>query len=104
MERDGASAPEFVQIIRGRVKDQGAARKMMRERRDELLASRPDIVSGLMAWPGDDGTFTQVMCFRSEADARAGEQTMEDDRVGRDYADAMAVPPTFLDLTDPHVD
>lgn len=104
MEREGASAPGFVQIIRGRVKDQDATRRMMQQRRDDLFASRPDIVSGLMAWPGQDGTFTQVMCFRSEDEARSGESTMADDEVGRDYQDAMAEPPTFLDLPEPHLD
>jgi len=99
-----ATAAGFAQVIQGRVKDQSATKAMMRENEEELRAGRPDILGGLMAWHGTDGTFTQVMFFRSEADARSGEKAMESQDVGRQYQEMMATAPTFIDLPEPHFD
>ena len=65
-----------------------------------LAENRPDILGGLVAWHGDDGAFTQVVYFRSEDQARAGEAGGADER----YQDMMAGEPTFIDLRDPHFD
>ena len=96
-----ASDAGFVQIIRGRAKDEKVARSMMRESEGRVLAARPDIVGGIMAWHGDGGGFTQVMFFRSQEAARAGETAMEDGEVGEEYREMMAGEPTFLDLPEP---
>jgi hypothetical protein len=103
--RDGiADSAGFVQIIRSRAKDQDEARRMMAEDADRILASRPDILGGLMGWHGDGGGFTQVMCFRSEAEARTGEMAMHAADLDQGYREMMAVEPEFIDVTDPHFD
>lgn len=94
----------FVQVIEGRVKDREAARALLRDSESQLAVGRPDILGGLMAWHGDDGAFTQVMYFRSEAEARAAESTDTDAEVDEQYQAMMAVEPTFLDLTEPHIE
>lgn len=96
----GSDEAGFVQVIQGRVRDQDSARAMLRDAQPRLAEGRPDVLGGVMAWHGDGGGFTQVMYFRSEAEARAGEGQM-DDEVDRQYREAMAAEPTFLDLTDP---
>jgi hypothetical protein len=98
----GSDDAGFVQVIEGRVKNRKQARAMLHEQENELLAARPDILGGLMAWHDDDGGFTQVMYFRTEHEARAGESAERNDDVGREYQEMMADEPSFLDLTEPH--
>jgi hypothetical protein len=100
----GSDDARFVQVIRGRVKDEAAARSTIAEAQDRLGESRPDILGGVMAWHGDGGGFTQLMYFRSEAEAHAGEQDLADTDVDNEYREMMAEPPTFIDLTEPHFD
>ena len=94
----------FVQVISGTVKDKAAAQAMFDGVGDQLSAARPDILGGLMAWHGNGGDFTQVMYFRSEAEAHAAETAEVDPEVGNQYADIMAIPPSFLDLAEPQFD
>ncbi|MEZ5144557.1 MAG: hypothetical protein R2726_18895 [Acidimicrobiales bacterium] len=97
----GSDEAGFVQVIQGRVKDQASARQMLHDMTPQLAEDRPDVLGGVMAWHGDDGAFTQIMYFRSEAAARAGEASEADEETDRQYRDIMAAEPTFLDLTDP---
>ena len=94
----------FVQIIRGRAKDQAAARTTMSQDSDKILASRPDILGGLMGWHGDGGGFTQVMFFRSEDEARTGEMAMHAADLDHGYREMMAGEPEFIDLPEPRYD
>jgi hypothetical protein len=96
----GSDTAGFVQVIEGRAKDRESARRMMRDAEGQLTRDRPEILGGLVAWHGDDGEFTQVVYFRSEDEARAGEAEGADQR----YQDMMAGEPTFIDLRDPHFD
>jgi hypothetical protein len=100
----GSDEAGFVQVIQGRVKDQEAARAMMRDAEDQLVATRPDILGGVMAWHGDAGEFTQIVYFRSESEARSGETSEANDDVDRQYTDMMAEEPTFIDLPEPQFD
>ena len=100
----GSNEARFVQVIQGRAKDQAAARIMLRDSEGQLSEGRPDILGVVMAWHGDTGEFTQMVYFRSEQDARAGEGSATDDEVDNQYRDMMAVEPTFIDLTDPRFD
>jgi len=100
--RDGASEQAgFVQVIRGRARDEETARKTMNEDSDRILAERPDILGGLVGWAGDGGGFTQVMFFTSEEAARSGETTMRESDLDHDYREMMATEPEFLDLPEP---
>lgn len=100
----GSDDAGFVQVIQGRVKDQGSARSMMRDAEGQLADSRPDILGGVMAWHGDDGDFTQIVYFRSEAQARSAEDNPGESDVDDQYNDMMAVEPTFFDLAAPRFD
>lgn len=63
----------FVQIMQGRGRDTDRARELMNEDSDKWAAFRPEIL-GSMAAGYDDGAYTMVMYFTSEAEARAGER------------------------------
>ncbi|MGH9265302.1 MAG: hypothetical protein ACRD1D_11485 [Acidimicrobiales bacterium] len=97
----GSDDAGFVQVIQGRGdrdKIVAGASKM-----EEILSRvRPDLIGGLMAWPGD-GTFAQVAYFTSEAEARKGEQaemSAEDAAAVQDDMAAMQME-RFIDLRDP---
>jgi hypothetical protein len=70
--KDGAG---FVQVMRGRVKDTTKLAEL-RERTAELERimqdARPDVIGEVIA-THDDGTYTDVVYFSSEAEARANE-------------------------------
>lgn len=100
----GSDEAGFVQVIQGRVKDQTAARVMLRDAEGQLAEGRPDILGGLMAWHSNDGDFTQVMYFRSEEKARAGEGSPADAELDNQYQDMMATEPKFIDLRQPRFD
>ena len=100
----GSDDATFVQVITGRVKDESASRKMIAEAGEQLAQSRPDILGVTMAWHGDGGGFTQLVYFRSEAEARSGERNDSDSELDAQYQEMMATEPSFIDLTEPHFD
>jgi hypothetical protein len=63
----------FVQVIQGRLSDPEQFRHLMEGPMDTLHEARPDIIGGTIAVDAE-GFFTQTMAFRTEADAREGEQ------------------------------
>ncbi len=63
----------FVQIMRGRSTDPERAKQLMDQDSDKWAAFRPDIL-GSVAVGHDDGSYTMVMYFASEAEAREGER------------------------------
>jgi hypothetical protein len=63
----------FVQIMRGRSSDPERARQLMDQDADKWAALRPDMVGSVMIGH-DDGGYTMVMYFTSEAEAREGER------------------------------
>ncbi len=71
----GSDDAHFVQVMRGRVLDPSAFTTMMEDPsaiEQFMKAERPDVIGELYADHGD-GTYTDVVYFSSEADARAGE-------------------------------
>jgi hypothetical protein len=69
----GSDDAGFVQVIQGRLSDPEQFRHLMEGPMDTLHEARPDIIGGTIAVDAD-GFFTQTMAFRTEADAREGEQ------------------------------
>lgn len=69
----GSDDAGFVQVIQGRLSDPAKFRDFMSQPMDMLHEHRPDIMGGTMAID-DDGWFTQTIAFRTEAEAREGEQ------------------------------
>jgi hypothetical protein len=67
----GSDDAGFVQIIQGKA-DREAVTGATAGADDILARIRPDVLGGFIAWPGD-GTFTQVVYFSSEAEARKNE-------------------------------
>lgn len=93
----GSDDAGFVQVIRGDVNDVEAARDAFLEEVPD--DDRPDVIGGLVGI-APDGTYTTVVYFTSEAEAREGES-----EEGDDFAEQMDAlhdtPPRFLDLRDP---
>jgi hypothetical protein len=63
----------FVQVIRGRSSDPERAKQLMDQDSDKWAAFRPDVI-GSVAIGHEDGSYTMVMYFTSEAEAREGER------------------------------
>jgi hypothetical protein len=64
----------FVQVMQGRVTDADRAKNIMAQIPGDVMAEyRPDVLGSLMVGH-QDGAWTQVIYFTSEADAREGER------------------------------
>jgi hypothetical protein len=63
----------FVQVIQGRSSDPERAKQLMDQDSDKWAAFRPDVI-GSVAIGHEDGSYTMVMYFTSEAEAREGER------------------------------
>jgi hypothetical protein len=94
----------FVQVMTGQVTDPVRAKEVMAQfPRDAMAQMRPDILGTLMIGH-DEGRWTQVIYFTSEAEAREGERkdpppellAMMDELTRISVAE-----PTFLDLRTP---
>ena len=99
--RGGSDDAGFVQVIFGTadrdrlLADQAAL--------DEFLSrTRPDVIGGTMAWPGD-GSFVQVVYFTSEADARKNEGAELSDEDAARLGETMSAMDMqrFVDLREP---
>lgn len=101
----GSNQAGFVQVMRGRVINQEKAAELM-ARTEEFEAAmrprRPDVIGDVTALHAD-GTYTDLIYFTSEAEARAGEQKempAELQAMFEEYMSAMTVD-EYLDLKDP---
>jgi hypothetical protein len=63
----------FVQVMQGRGSDPERARQLMSEDADTWAEFRPDVI-GTVTIGHDEGAYTMVMYFTSEAEAREGER------------------------------
>jgi hypothetical protein len=63
----------FVQVMQGRSSDPQRSRQMMDQDADKWNAFRPDVL-GSVSIGHQDGGYTMVMYFTSEAEAREGER------------------------------
>jgi hypothetical protein len=63
----------FVQVMQGRGSDPERAKALMSQDADKWAAFRPDVI-GSVAIGHDEGAYTMVMYFTSEAEAREGER------------------------------
>jgi hypothetical protein len=63
----------FVQVMQGRGSDPERAKALMAQDSDKWAEHRPDVI-GSVAIGHDQGAYTMVMYFTSEAEARAGER------------------------------
>ena len=93
----------FVQVIQGRTSDPARARELMSESPDDWSAFRPDIL-GSLSLGHDEGAYTVILYFTSEAEAREGERKEPPPEM-KEAMDEMGKlevgEPTFLDLREP---
>jgi hypothetical protein len=97
---DGAG---FVQVMQGRSSDPERARQLMDQDSDKWAEFRPDIL-GSVAVSHDDGSYTMVLYFSSEAEAREGERKEPPPELQAQMAemDKLSVGETeFFDLKRP---
>jgi hypothetical protein len=73
----GKNDAKFVQVMQGRIKDRAKADAMFSRTSDaeKLLGeARPDVIGEVVAIHDDGDTYTDVVYFSSEEEARANEQ------------------------------
>jgi hypothetical protein len=98
----GSDDAGFVQVMKGRG-DRAALVEAAALTDAMLQQSRPDVIGGTVAWPGD-GTFVQTVYFTSEAEARANENrepASEEEREAWERLNSLMQIDSFTDLTDP---
>ena len=98
-------AAGFVQVMTGQVTEPDRAKQLMAEQPD-MRTLRPDIL-GSVSVNHEDGKWTMVIYFTSEADAREGEakQMPPEALKAMEEMQALSVgQPEFLDLKTPWLD
>ena len=95
----------FVQVITGQSSDLNRSRAIMTENLPGREAARPDIL-GSVSVGHEDGRYTTVIYFRSEADARKGESQELPPEVTVAMAELRSLQigtPEYLDLKEPWI-
>lgn len=101
----GSNDAGFVQVMRGRIVDKEKAPELM-ARFAELLPvmaeRRPDIL-GDVTVIHSDGTYSDILYFTSEADAREGEKKKMPEEMQSMFEEFTAAMPVdeYIDLKDP---
>ena len=94
----------FVQVMQGRVTDAARAKEVMAQIPGDVMAAhRPDLL-GSVVIGHEDGAWTQVLYFTSEAEAREGERKEpppEMQNVMGEMGKLSVGETTFLDLREP---
>ncbi|HUP70178.1 MAG TPA: hypothetical protein VM142_10235 [Acidimicrobiales bacterium] len=103
----GSNDAGFVQVMRGRILD-GAKMKEMQARLAEfeqaMAAHRPDVI-GDVTVTHPDGTYTDAIYFKSEAEARANENKDMPPDMQAMFSEWMAAATVdeYLDLKEPRL-
>lgn len=95
----------FVQIMQGRSSDPARARQLMDQDSDKWAAFRPDMLGNVVIGH-EDGGYTMVMYFTSEAAAREGErkEPPPELQAQMDEMGKLSVgEPEFFDLKQPRI-
>jgi hypothetical protein len=101
----GSDDAGFVQVIQGKTKDVAKSREIDSRMTAQMKDLRPDVIGGVTAWHPENGRFTSVIYFTSEAEARAKEKEMESAEGFQEYMSELESlsdgEPNFLDLSEP---
>lgn len=91
----------FVQVMQGTSSNKARVRELGPGLTSKMAQLRPDVLGNVVAWDGDH--FTQVVYFRSEAEAREGEKKMAD--APSELQEIMELAPvtSYTDLKDPWI-
>ena len=95
----------FVQVIQGRGSDPARAKELMNQDSDVWAAFRPEVL-GSLAIGHEDGAYTMVLYFTSEAEAREGErkEPPPELRAQMEEMDKLSIgEPEFFDLRRPQL-
>jgi len=98
----GSDDAGFVQVIKGRA-DRAVLAPVAAETDELLRRTRPDVIGGIVAWPGD-GTFIQTVYFSSEEEARANETrgpATDEEREAWERMAGLMQMDAFIDIADP---
>lgn len=98
----GSDDAGFVQVIKGRA-DRAVLAPAAAETEELLQRTRPDVIGGIVAWPGD-GTFIQTVYFTSEDEARANEKrepATDEEREAWERMAGLMQMDAFIDISDP---
>ena len=94
----------FIQVMQGRVTDPARGRELLASvPSEEMAAYRPDVI-GSLSIGHEDGRWTQVLYFTSEAAAREGERKETPPEMKAVMDEMMEIssgPPDFFDLRQP---
>ncbi|MDQ3982354.1 MAG: hypothetical protein M3271_06690 [Actinomycetota bacterium] len=105
MGAGGSDDAGFVQVIQGKTKDVAKSRELDSRMDERMKDVRPDVIGGITAWHPENGRFTSVIYFTSEAEARVKEKEMETSERVQEYMQEMESlsdgEPKFLDLPEP---
>ncbi len=101
----GSDDAGFVQVMRGQVVDAAKLDELhgrMKEVEAAMAELRPDVIGDVTVIHGD-GTFTDAVYFRSEAEARANESNEMPEEMQALFAEwtSAASVDEYLDLTQP---
>jgi hypothetical protein len=95
----------FVQVMRGRTSDPRRSRELMTQDPEQWAAFRPDVL-GSIEIGHDDGAYTVVLYFTSEAEAREGErkEVPLELRAAMEQMEKLSVGETeYFDLVQPEI-
>jgi hypothetical protein len=105
MNDGGSDEAGFVQVIQGKTTDIAKSRELDARMTPQMNELRPDVIGGIVAWHPENGRFTNVIYFTSEAEARAKEKEMESAEGFQEFMSEMEAisdgEPKFLDLPEP---
>lgn len=93
----------FVQVMQGRGSDPERAKQLMAQDADKWAELRPDVI-GSVTIGHDEGAYTMVMYFTSEAEAREGErkEIPPELQAQMDEINKLSIgEPEFFDLKQP---
>lgn len=107
MGAGGSNDAGFVQVMRGHVTDAAKMedlRGRMKEFEVAMAEMRPDVIGDVTAMHGD-GTFTDAVYFRSEAEARSNEANEMPEELQAMFAEwtSAATIDEYLDLKQPRL-
>jgi hypothetical protein len=102
----GSDDARFVQVMQGRVQDAtalDALEAQMNQLESEFRKFRPDVIGQTTAYHDDGNTYTDIVYFTSEAEARANEQNTPPPAIEQLMGQLMSAMPVdeYIDLKDP---
>jgi hypothetical protein len=98
----GSDDAGFVQIMRGRTKDRKKMEEVDQQFEGEMTKVRPDVIGAYRIWDTSD-SYTDLIYFTSEAEARVGEKKEMPEHLKKAFEESMSLVEDikFYDLPEP---